>query len=353
MKLSVIIPFVGEYPQVLFTIQSLAQQLINHIDFEIIAVDNWCEQVRRQVEKQAGNKIANISNSKPVLKDIYDIQRSIPQTHENKAGEAVKACAKGNYWLKYVHYHERLSHWQAKRAGVEESTGNVLLFLDAHVITGPVTLTPRCGGITGMFYDYIRSKNNKGEKYFDISTFHMPLTYKILEWHRLIYKMVIDSEYYYTYSFTSMPENIDIFEVPVMSACGVMINREIYDKIGGFPIGLGIYGGGENFLNYTLSVTGYKKYIYPNATCFHHGEKRDYHYIYDDFIKNRLIAHYLFGGKNLCFKLLSIMKGERNILKKYANQVIEEHEEHRNLIKSIQKYDIEEWTRNWYPIRKE
>ena len=37
-------------------------------------------------------------------------------------------------WLKYVEYKDKLSHWQAKNAGVAASTGEVLWFCDAHCI---------------------------------------------------------------------------------------------------------------------------------------------------------------------------------------------------------------------------
>ena len=57
---------------------------------------------------------------------------------------------------------------------------------------------------------------------------------------------------------------------------------------------LRIHGGGENFMNYTLSVLGKHKWIYSWGTLFHHGEKRSYHYVYDDYIRNKILAAYLF-----------------------------------------------------------
>ena len=46
--LSIIIPFAGEYPQVLFTVQSIAESLHGKIDFEIIVVDNYCKELETQ-----------------------------------------------------------------------------------------------------------------------------------------------------------------------------------------------------------------------------------------------------------------------------------------------------------------
>lgn len=344
--LSIIIPFVGEYPQVLFTIQATAQSLLqsDNIDFEIIAVDNWCDESKEQANKSA---ISAISKTKQCWDEniltpqaIFDIHKSIYPTYDNPSGASIKACARGNDWLKYVKYEDRLSHWQAKRVGVENSEGDILLFMDAHCIPN---------GIEEMFYEYTKLPKRTGLDY-DYKfkgTLHMPLTYKILEWRKLIYKMKIEQDYFFHYSFTGFREDRDSYEVPCMSTCGMMISREIYDAVGGWPTGLGIYGGGENFMNYTLSVCGYKKFIYPNATLFHHGEKRDYHWIYDDHVKNRMIAHYLFGGISLLKNFVSISKGRPVVLDRLAAEAIDEHREQREKIKSIQRYSIYEWVKNW------
>ena len=47
-ELSVIMPFCNEYPQNMFTIQNIAQELRDRVDFEIIAIDNFCEEVQAQ-----------------------------------------------------------------------------------------------------------------------------------------------------------------------------------------------------------------------------------------------------------------------------------------------------------------
>lgn len=338
MDLSVIIPFVGEYPQVLFTIQSVAQNLINtNIDFEIIAVNNYCDYVKAQAEN-----IINIQQSKLIKKlnseNIKKAYKAIMPTFEDRSGEAIKASAKINPWLKYFEYKDRLSHWQAKRHGVNNSSGDYILFVDAHTI-------PSHNAIPSMYEEFISGYDKSG-------TMHLPLTYKILESHRLIYKLKIENKYFYSYSFTPFRQANDPYEVPCMSTCGMIISRKLYDSIGGWPTGLGIYGGGENFLNYVLAVTGYNKFIYPFGTLFHHGEKRDYHYIGDDFIRNRMIAHYLFGGIDLLRKFTSVCKGRETVLNVLRESVIKGHRKQRNLIKSQQVINIEDWASNWVEIEK-
>ena len=331
--LSIIIPFVGEYPQVLFTIQSVAQSLLDtSIDFEIIAVDNYCDQAKQQLDNIIQGQIKTYQRKALEPEDIIEIHKAVPSLYWNKSGEAIKACAKGNSWLKYINYDYRLSHWQCKRVGVEESTGKILLFLDAHVV-------PSARAIRDMFSIFSNSKFD----YYKRGTMHLPLTYKILEWRKLIYKFSLENKYFYGYKFTGFREEERPYEVPCMSTCGMMISRYIYDKIGGWPDTLGIYGGGENFMNYTLSVCGYKKFIYPDGTLFHHGEKRDYHYEYSDMVYNRALAHYLFGGMTLMKNYLSVTRGRENVLEDIGHFAVKNGYLQRSKIVEIQKTDIEEW----------
>jgi glycosyltransferase involved in cell wall biosynthesis len=352
--LSIIIPFVGEYPQVLFTIQSTAQTLLSmKLDFEIIAVDNWCEKVAEQ-QQNALIRTIHKCPQKPIqgektdaaaarwIKEVNSHLFPIYDVSQNRSGAAISASAGKNPWLKYIPYGERLSHWQAKRVGVEHSTYDTLLFMDAHTVPAPT--------LFDMFMNYRFGKtSDELSFFFDSGTMHMPLTYKILEWHRLIYKLVIEGEkrHFWTYSFTPLRPSNYPYEVPCMSTCGMMIARHIYDSIGGWPEGLGIYGGGENFMNYTLSVTGYKKWIYPNTTLFHHGEKRDYHYEYDDMLYNRMTSHYLFGGLRLLDLFTKYSKGRPAVLSSLRQKCIEQHKQHREKIKRIQVCDIEEWVARW------
>lgn len=348
-ELSIIIPFAGEYPQVLFTIQAVAQSLLTTgLDFEILAVDNHCMELEQQWQTantkasyavmEAMNERSPDSEIPRHFVSVPDFKKGldqVPRCHQsNKAGEAIKAAAKGNPWLRYIAFDGWLSHWECKRIACEEAKADTFLFLDAHVVPS--------AGIDKMYhaYQYFRGDG----------TFHMPLTYKILEWRKLIYKLVIENDFW-GYSFTGYqptPENQPL-EVPCMSTCGMMISREIYDSVGGWPKYMLAYGGGENFINYALSYCGYNKWIFPAITLHHHGEKRDYHYTFDGQVWNRMVAHYLFGGKDILEKMLIHQKGRPEVLDRFKRQIYSNHhyKKHRDIIKENGGIDLMKWRADW------
>ena len=318
--LSVIIPYVNEYPQLLWTIRSIAEELTG-VEFEIIVINNYCDQV-----KQTGFK-------------------------EDDGFKVVEGSAPGHSWLKSLHYKDKLSHWQSKNLGVKHSTGEFLLFVDAHVL-------PSRGSISDM-YDFYQNKWQTLN-----GTIHLPLTYKILEWRRLMYSLIAEPEIgKYYYKFSPINDNglkngekifkpgskVGVFETPVMSTCGCMMHRSIYDKIGGWPEELGIYGGGEPFINFTLSVMGMRKWIWTNGTLYHHGEKRGYSWNHDDWLRNDLISSYCYGGGSLIKRKWPHVKGRPEAKKKIWDSVmgIPSIKTHRELIKSEQVMSIDEWVKPW------
>ena len=304
-ELSVIIPFCNEYPQVLFTIQSIAQELRDRVDFEIIAINNYCQEVKDQ------------------------------KREEDKSYEVLLASQKGNPWLKVLKYDKKLSHWQAKNLAVRESAGKFLWFCDAHCIVSRDSLF-------NMFLYYW---NNYEELN---GTLHLPLTYKILEWHKLIYKLVANLETgEIHYSFTPYRPADTPYRMPCMSTCGMMMTRELYDYVGGWPVELGIYGGGENFINFTLAILGKSVNIFPAEPLFHHGEKRGYHWNGDDYTRNRTIATYMFGGKELAARFIAHRRGNPTVLQMILNDVLEKTKSHREMIAEKQEINIEDWLKIW------
>ncbi len=334
-KLSVIIPFVNEFPQVIFTVQNIAQSLRGKIDFEVIVIDNYCEQFKQQVSAQNLSKAKEAASTTNVDK-IINIMSNFRSPEPDKGGETLRVCSgKINPWLRYTTWTKNLSHWQAKRVGVSIAEGDVYWFCDSHCIVG--------GDSVYQMYKYYVDN-------YEVlnGSIHMPLTYKILESRRLIYKLVANlSTGTMDYSFTPLRIHDRPFEVPCMSCCGIMLSKELYEEVGGWPLELGIYGGGEQFMNYTLAVLDKKKWIYPNATLFHHGEARSYHYVYDNYIRNKMIACYLYGGRNWLTLFSQNTKGRPATLTAMAEEVVRKCASHREHIKARQVMTIQDWHSKW------
>lgn len=304
--LSVIIPFVNEWPQVVWTVKNIAEELRDRVDFEIIVINNYCDEVKQQGKGE-----------------------------EDKAGAYLKNVESGNKWLNVIEYKEKLSHWNAKRVGIAASSGKFLFFCDAHCVISRDSLY--------RMFDLYKNSYKALE-----GTIHLPLTYQVMEWRSLIYTLVSNyerGELHYrfaSYRFHDMP-----YQVPCMSTCGMMIARELYDKLGGFPKELGIYGGGENFINFTLAVMGYKKWIMPLPPLYHHGDKRGYSSDYTDSLRNRAIASYLYGGKLWTARFLDNCRGRDQVKHNIYNNVIETCHEQRVMIKAQQVLTVREWIKLW------
>ena len=310
-ELSVIIPFVNEWPQVIWTVKSIAEELRDRVDFEIITVNNYCDTVKKQGKGD-----------------------------EDKAGAYLKNVEGGNKWLKAIEYKDKLSHWNAKRVGIEASSGKFIFFCDAHCVISRNSLY--------KMFNLYRSSHKALT-----GTMHLPLTYQIMEWRSLIY--TLDSDYdrgLLHYHFCSYRPNMQPYEVPCMSTCGMIITREMYDRIGGWPKELGIYGGGENFINFTLAMLGYKKWIMPVAPLYHHGEKRGYASDYTDSLRNRAIASYLYGGENWMKRFLDNCRGRDNVKAMIHDNIIEACKDQRHLIASQQVFEVKEWIELWQKEKK-
>lgn len=290
----------------MFTVQSILNEFRSGgVDFELICIDNFSE---KEMTAQGRKR--------------------------DKSSEYMQSIAKLNPEMKVISYDKKLSHWQAKNAGVRESTGRFLWFCDAHCV-----VYPRTG--LDLFVTY---KNRCDELH---GTLHLPLSYMLdAPGRELIYKLAGDIEKgEFHYSFTRYRPSEDIYKVPCMSTCGMMMKRSIYDDLGGWPEELGIYGGGENFINFVLATLGYTVNIYPSKPLYHYAEKRGYHWNFDDHLRNKMIAMYMVGGYDLLKLFTQYAKGNPMQKQRILESVISKESvlDQRKMLKAKQVIDIKEW----------
>lgn len=327
--LSIIIPFCNEFPQIAFTVNNIFCELRDSgIDFEIIVIDNWCSEVGEQVIKTFTH---NTKENEP--KEIYTKRMKDP------GSGYMESITKLHPWLTYIKYDKKLSHWQAKNAGVSIAKGKTLWFCDSHCIISKNSLVD-------MFNYYVYN-------YAELNgTLHLPLSYMLeAPGKELVYKLVLDlPKGVVHYSFTRHnPKGDHYYRVPCMSTCGMMMSRDLYNSLGGWPEELGIYGGGENFINFSLAIMGKNINIFNTKPLYHYAAKRGYNWNHTDFHRNRTIASYMYGDKKLANLYVHNIKGRPEVLDFIYNDITTKISciKHRLHISKQQKLTIEEWCTKW------
>ena len=347
LSVSVIMPYVNEWPQVAFTIRAVREELEGFCPYEIIMIDNFCPEVENQGQfPDRGHDSYMIEKKVYPFYNITDADKERAKFNPSH----IKAQASLLPWLSYQRYEKKLSHWNAKNIGVANSSGHLLLFLDAHVI-------PSNGSIRWQYSLF--KENLLLDENFWMNTIHLPLSYHIMESKRLAYKLIWEPEAGVAhYRFVTYDKGFDVnqelaikdglVELPCMSTCGMMMHRDLYDLLGGWPEGMGIYGGGENFINYTMSTIGAKKYLSKYGTLHHHGDKRGYSFYWDDYHRNRMIATAIYGGAEMLVRYQEALAGPDN---EHTKDLMEEawkaSEKHRAAIGPKQIIDLAEWAEKW------
>lgn len=331
-QLAVIVPYVQEWPQIAFTLRSIHEDLLG-IDHEIIAVDNFCEQAHNQTQ----NMGAAIDRGHSRIEIAGKVMVPEWSGEEGKFHQsAIEAQAGHLPWLTYLKYTDKLSHWNSKRVACEASDAEIFLFCDSHVVPGRDSLR--------KLYDYY------GQNWYGLNgSLHLPLSYHILEQKRLIYKLVYERGLL-GYSFSGYRDEPEPYEVPCMSTCGMMIHRNYLEGLGGWPRELGIYGGGENFMNAAMAVTGLKKWIMPGTILHHHGDKRGYHWEWLDHKRNQAIAMFLAAGRKGLMKYMENLKGfdrHHDLFIELADEIMCLCAAQRRRIENNTQIELEEWVDKW------
>jgi len=351
-ELSVVIPFCNEMAQVALTIQSMVEELEGFCDYEIIAVDNRSDD---SLLCTAGQRAVPVHGKNFFLEghekfECYAKPRSYPMEQRNFFRRPDSGKILGTYLfrqgkIKYVIYDDKLSHWNAKNCGIANSTGKYLFFLDAHCI---------------MKRDSVRKmveflRNPPEEK---IGGVHAYINY-MLDSNCLEYR---PQEKFFGYQFCSHQRDIEVvngkrvakfkttpYKVCVMSTCGMMCPRTTIEELGAWNPELGIYGGGESYINWKQSTCGYPHWIHPDAWCWHFADKRGYSWNHTDYVRNSFIAAYCVGDEKWLNQQVELRskKDRPAIVEQIAEDVRMTCAADRQFIASKQTQTFDEYIEYW------
>ena len=238
--LSVIIPSRNELKNLLWTLQGLQLEL-SGTDSEVIVVLNQCDQ----------SETERLSKFWPA-----------------KTG-----------WLKILQYDEKPSCWQARNAGAERAEGKYLLFLDSHVM-------PKPGAFVGAL-EYHRCFTG---------VLHFGVNYWLEHPVRTLYQYKWQPHKFWGSWTRRKPDSPD-YRILMSGMTGAMVDKMAFENIGGFHPALGIYGGGEPYLDLKSQMFGYEARCNPAFQMYHLTERRGYAWNNDDLWRNFMIAAWALGGE--------------------------------------------------------
>jgi hypothetical protein len=281
--LAIIIPFAGEFPHLPWTLQSVMDAFGLQIDYEVLAVDNYCEDARRH-----GVKI-----------------NPIPEC--NSAGICQKLIDDGEApWLRLLKYDAKLSHWGAKNHAVRNTKAPYLMFMDAHCALPAF-------GLPAIIQSMMDEDARDYSVHFSIANF----VRNDPRFYRMVYNEKVGLLHYENQPAThDYPWNKSryVFPVPCASTCGMICHRSLIEDVLEFwPEELGPYGGGENLFNFVMALTGKEVRMNMNIKPIRHFATgrhwaRDYTITNDEWFRNRVIATFLIAGEEWLFKLIEHSK---------------------------------------------
>ena len=315
-KVSVIMPYCNEVPQVIFTVQALVEELHGFCDYEIILVDNLSDPIVtcKTETREWPVRSRNFLNGPKGPMNTWLFRQG---------------------FIKNLIFDDKKGHWNAKNYGIANSTGKYLFFLDAHCIMKRDSLR--------KMITFAEELDERKEKWGGI---HAYINY-MLDSHRLEYKVQRKT---FSYQFCSaQPGRTEPYKVCVMSTCGMLSPRSVFDTLGPWHPELGIYGGGESYINWKQSTCGYHHWIHNEAECWHYAEKRGYAWNQTDFVRNSFIAAYVVGGDQFLDEQVALRKQKERegVIDELAQYVREKCKPERDFIETQQVETFEQYITRW------
>jgi glycosyltransferase involved in cell wall biosynthesis len=338
VDVSVIIPFCNEGQNVVFTVQSLLEEMNGDFTSEIILVDNqsdWFIDCSVKNERMANEP------DRPYTIRSRAFFQGPPGSRRD--GAIINTWFFRTGRVKYFQYDDKQGHWNAKNYGIEKSSGKYLLFLDAHCVMSKGSVgkmlaflqhppEPRIGGVHAYINYMLDSRSLE----------YRPQPNKFFGYQFCTHQQ----EEYFEKGKRKLRFPTKPYKVCVMSTCGMMCPRTVLEELGGWHPEFGIYCGGEGYMNFKQSTCGYHHWIHPEAICWHWAEKRGYVWNHSDFVRNEMIAAYVVGGEE-ALQYCVEGRGGSDAIKRLAEDVKAKCKDEREFIASRQVESLQQYFTRW------
>jgi hypothetical protein len=343
--LSLIIVACNEWPHLYWTIQSIRDNIRDALDYEIIVVDNLSMQMTDE-RGQLTNAVEKVRGIDRVKLLHYPLSHPIGNMEFWETLDEFKRWA-----TNYHHWTDgddlRLSHWQAKNFALQHAQGRVVQFCDAHNLFGN-TLDGE-PTIPAMYRYYM-------EHCLGVGALSLPQRYMNGGKPQAYAMRYNHSRGLLHYRFCDAPKLDAPHPIPCMTSCHMMLDKTIIvDRLGGWPIELGIWGGGENFLNFALAVTGHDHTLFARGVVHHFAaDHRGYSWNWLDFHRNRMVALYIVAGEEWLRNYVEdtiisekVAPCNQPEVRETMNNVLQTCKAHHDLIRERSVMSIEQWVRRW------
>lgn len=251
---SVIIPARNEFPQIVFTVQSIINDLESFLEpseFEIIIVSNCPSD------------------------EVYP-RRAL-------GGTTDYLMPRGMYWnrmLKVV-YDPIAGNHSARNKGVEVARGEYVFFSDAHMSYK-----------RGFFQEMIKAIDATGG--IAHGTIGWLGAYPVGSSMGYQYTMKLGEEIKGTWNNRKLVD--DYFYISLQGHCCLGVKRKQFIEFDGYPAYHRCYGGGEFYLDMKWWLFGSTVCVVPKAIGYHLCAPRGYSYNHDDYLHNVLAIGLAIGA---------------------------------------------------------
>jgi len=247
---SVVVPARNEFPQIVFTIQSILNDLESFLkpsEYEIILCANACDDWHK----------------------CDPHKRAVLGTVEYMA-------TMGGYSRRTIRYliDPIAANHTTRNRGVEMARGKYIFLSDAHMSYKP-----------GYFKRMIQTIDETG------GLVHSAIgwlgAFPVNKTNGMSYTIKLGEEIKGTWNNYAVSQN-DWFYIPAQGHCCLGFKRDQFLDFKGYPEYHRCYGGGEFYLDMKWWLFGSKVVVEPRAIGYHLRSIRGYSYNYDDYIHNVL-----------------------------------------------------------------
>ncbi len=308
---SVIIPARNEFPQIVFTIQSIINDLETFLEpseFEIIVCANCI----------------NDWYIRENLNGDYDARRATGGTVDYLFGRSM-------YWNKVLRviYDPIAGNHSTRNKGARIARGKYLFFSDAH-------MSYRRGFFKRMM-ETIDKTNGVVH-----GTIGWMGAYPPGSSMGYSYTIKLGEEIKGTWNNYKLDD--DYFYIPLQGHCCLGVKRDQFLKFGGYPEYHRCYGGGEFYFDIKWWLFGSTVCVDPQAIGYHLSAPRGYFYNHFDYIHNVLAIGLAFGADEWAERtyINACRKKPLEIMKQMWEDVHKEVEKDRKFIKKMSKTTFNE-----------